>query len=287
MLILFSTGTDRCILNFTQQPVPSVDCNVYESDLETLTCKVESIDTAEVPDVQDLSIKWFFFNDTEYELTIGTNPVERSGGNGGHLTVTSTLYISGTSQPNASFVSEGFYYCKVQMFDASVVLHQSQRFEVFHREEYLQQGTACNERTFSAPLESCAVSRLSVDESTTTSILPDSTATTKTPNEENTTTTDEEPTPPSSSTVDTGSRGSGGTLEVWIYVLVAVAAVFAMIIVILAIMCVGLCLRRSQTMDANSLKRKLTQPMKQIYSHVLHNSRKSNAIKCPINVQYV
>ena len=281
MLILFSTGADRCILNFTQQPAPSVDCNVYESDLETLTCRVESIDTAEVPDVQDLSIKWFFFNDTEYELTIGTNPVERTGGNGGHLTVTSTLHISGTSQPNASFVSEGFYYCKVHMFDGSVVLHQSQRFEVFNRDEYLQRASSCSGRTFSAPLESCAVSRLSADVSTTTSILPDSTATTKTPNEENTTTTDEEPTPPSSSTVDTGSRGSGGTLEVWIYVLVAVAAVFAMIIVILAIMCVGLCLRRSQTMDANSLKRKLT------HSHVLHNSRKSNAIKCPINVQYV
>ena len=233
---------------------------MYESDLETLTCRVESIDRAEVPDMRDLSIKWFFFNDTEYELTIGTNPVERTGGNEVHdLTVTSTLHISGTSQPNATFVSEGFYYCKVHLFDASVVLHQSQIFEVFHREEYLQQSVSCSERTFSARLESCAVSRLSVEESTTTSIiLPDSTATTKTPNEENPTTTDEEPTPPSSSTVDTGSRGSGGTLEVWIYVLVAVAAVFAMIIVILAIMCVGLCLRRSQILNANSLQRKST-----------------------------
>ena len=258
MLILFSTGTDRCILNFTQQPVPSVDCNVYDLDLETLTCRVESIDTAGVPDVQDLSIKWFFFNDTEYDLTIGTNPVERTGGSVGHLTVTSTLHISGTSRPNATVVSEGFYYCRVHMFDASVVLHESQRFKVLHREEYLQQASSCSERTFSAALESCAVSRLSVDESTTTSILPDSTATTKTPNEENPTTTDEEPTPPSSSTVDTGSRGSGGILEVWIYVLVAVAAVFAMIIIILAIMCVGLCLRRSQILNANSLQRKST-----------------------------
>ena len=59
-----------------------------------------------------------------YELTIGTNPLQRTGGNGSHLTVTSMLKISGTSQPNASFVSEGLYYCYtyVDIFDTSVVL---------------------------------------------------------------------------------------------------------------------------------------------------------------------
>ncbi len=45
------------------------------------------------------------------------------------------------------------------------------------------------------------------------------------------------------------------TLQVWIYVLVGVAAVFGIIIVILAIMCVGLCVRRSKTQDSHTLKR--------------------------------
>ncbi len=50
------------------------------------------------------------------------------------------------------------------------------------------------------------------------------------------------------------------TLQVWIYVLVGVAAVFGIIIVILAIMCVGLCIRRSKTQDSSlSLKRELCE----------------------------
>ena len=243
------------------QPITSVDCNVYETDLEVLTCTVESLSTADIADPQDIVIKWFFFNDTEYELAVGVNPPQRTGGNGGHVTVTSTIHISGTSQPNASFVNEGFYHCQVQMIDTSVMSKPSQKFEVFNRDQYLQASTSCSERTFTAPLQSCAVYRIREDTTTTTAVNNDTT-TTKTPNDKENKTTDERqgPTSPAPSTSDSSpntSGGGGGTLEVWIYVLVAVAAVFAMIIVILAIMCVGLCLRRSQTMDANSLKRKL------------------------------
>ena len=49
---------------------------------------------------------------------------------------------------------------------------------------------------------------------------------------------------------------SGSTLQVWLYVVVAVAAVFAMIIIVLTIMCMGLCLRKSQTGDLEAMKRK-------------------------------
>ena len=45
-------------------------------------------------------------------------------------------------------------------------------------------------------------------------------------------------------------------LQVWLYVVVAVAAVFAMIIIILVIMCVGLCLRKSKTGDLETPIRK-------------------------------
>ena len=80
---------------------------------------------------------------------------------------------------------------------------------------------------------------------------------TKTPNEEDTTTTDERHTPPSS-TVDTGISGSGVSLEVWIYLLMAVAAVFAVIFVIMATIFVGQCLRRSHMVNDNSHQRKST-----------------------------
>ncbi len=65
---------------------------------------------------------------------------------------------------------------------------------------------------------------------------------------------------PSASVVSDEEGGDGGgksseTLQLWLYVVVAVAAVFAMIIIILAIMCIGLCLRKSQTGDLETLKR--------------------------------
>ena len=42
------------------------------------------------------------------------------------------------------------------------------------------------------------------------------------------------------------------TLQMWIYVLVGIAVVFLMIIIILTIMCVGLCLRNNKTRDSQT-----------------------------------
>ena len=243
---------DRCILNFTVQPVTSVDCNVYETDLEVLTCTVELLSTADVADPQDILIKWFFFNDTEYEVAVGVNPPQGTGGNGGHVTVTSTLHISGTSQPNASYVSEGFYYCQVQITDRSVQSKPSQKFEVFNRDQHLQASSSCSERTFTAPLQSCAVYRIREDTPTTTgpisvhytstdSAMPCST-------ERDTTTppvwTEGQSTPP----LITRTEGSERPLErIWIYVLASLAGAFAIIILILVVSFVLICRFRIAT----------------------------------------
>ena len=232
--VLFCTDIDRCILNFTVQPVTSVDCNVYETDLEVLTCTVESLSTADVSDPQDILIKWFFFNDTEYELTVGVNPPQRTGGNGGHVTVTSTLHISGTSQQNASYVSEGFYHCQVQMTDRSVQSQPSQKFEVFNRDQYLQASTSCSERTFTAPLQSCAVYHIREDTPITTAAIN---ATTATVNDRHNTIggttlvlseSQSTPPPPTSSDNNEGDRA----LPIWVYILIALVAVVAVIIVL-------------------------------------------------------
>lgn len=148
---------------FTQQPVSSVDCDVYQEEKVTLKCMVESSSTADLVDTSDINIRWYFNNGTEYELTIGTSQMG-SGGNGGQVQVTSTLDIS-ARLPNVSFVSTGFYYCKVEMISASVHQNCSQSFEVFTQEMYLQQGSVCAGRSFHQPLRSCAVHR---DVSTTT-----------------------------------------------------------------------------------------------------------------------
>ncbi len=52
-----------------------------------------------------------------------------------------------------------------------------------------------------------------------------------------------------SSTLEFTAEPDNSRLRLWVYVLVAIAAVFGMIIVVLAILCVGLCLKKNKTED--------------------------------------
>ena len=228
----------------------TIYCDVYQSDL-VLTCSVVSLSTADIADPQDVSFRWYFYNGTQYELSVGISH-NRSGGNGANVQVTSTLQISGTSQ-SAAYLSQGFYYCQVHMIDMNVVSNFSQRFQVLSQDHYIRYASSCSETTFIHSVQMCAVYRVIEELRTTktetldmtTAQIPDKEATTATP-------VDRSSSSPTSSTSDQ-TISNGETLQVWINVLVAVAAVLAMIIIILAITSVGLCLKRSQTMDNNSL----------------------------------
>ena len=66
---------------------------------------------------------------------------------------------------------------------------------------------------------------------------------------ESVTTEDHTTTSATTPTVTGTGEPQGSPLQVWVYVLVAVAAVFGMIIVVLAILCVGLCLKKNKTED--------------------------------------
>ena len=118
---------------------------MYEADL-VLTCGVVSLSTADIADPQDVSFRWYFYNGTEYELSVGINHT-RSGGNGANVQVNSTLQISGTSQ-TAAYLSQGFYYCQVQMIDMNVRSIFSQRFQVISQDYYFQYVSSCSEKTF-------------------------------------------------------------------------------------------------------------------------------------------
>ena len=255
-LLLFYIDTDSCILNFTQQPVTSINCDVYDTNIEVvLTCSVVSLSAGDIVDPLDVSFRWYFYNGTEYELSVGINHT-RSGGNGVNIQVSSTLQIGETH--NAAYLGQGFYYCQVRMIEIPSTSNFSQRFQVLNQDGYLQEASSCSGKTFIDSVQTCAVYRVSEELLTTKSETLDMT-TRQTPDKEATTATppvDRLSSSPSSSIGDVNTN-SGETLQVWIYVLVAVAAVFAMIIIILAIMCVGLCLRRSQTMDTNSLDSEL------------------------------
>ena len=171
---------------------------------------------ADIADPQDVSFRWYFYNGTEYELLVGVNHT-RLGGSGGLVEVTSTLHISGISQ-NTAHLSEGFYYCQVQLIDTNVVSNLSQRFQVWSEDDYIQYATSCSEKTFIDMMEMCAVYRVTEEPPTTT---PETFMATTAPR-----TQDKEATAApltdvfqSTDSLSTSAVNISGTmLETWIYV---------------------------------------------------------------------
>ena len=207
-----------------------------------------------------LNIRWFFFNNRtnhESELTNGTNETRREGGNAVPVVISSTLAISRSSEGNVANLAVGSYYCRVQVNDPTMHANSSQQFMALTENHYLQIASGCDRTSFVAERNVCAVHNTGTNRVTTNpnpstvdSNTVDSDLTLEGTTSEATLGEDKQLTDPAQPSPD--RNGGGTTLQVWIYVLVAVAAVFAMIIIILAIMCVGLCLRRSQsTMDTN------------------------------------
>ena len=128
---------------------------MYEASVIVLTCRVESLSLEDFADPSVINIRWYFDNGTEYELTTGVNHT-RLGGSGEKVQVTSTLKLSGTSNKSSVFLSEGSYYCQVQLMDRDVLLKTSQAFRVLNTDEHVQASTDCCERTFIDSVESCA-----------------------------------------------------------------------------------------------------------------------------------
>ena len=234
-------GQGECILNFTQQPVTEIDCDVYEEPVIVLMCRVESLSQDAFTDPSVIEIRWYFHNGTEYELTTGVGHI-RMGGNGDHVQVTSTLNVSGTSNQRFTFLGEGFYYCLVQMTDKVVVSNSSQRFQVLGQDQYVQAATSCDERTFIANVESCAayeVTAPTTQHQTTTDIVYDTTALST---EDRETTTEIALTEDKSSSTMTTladgdvDRGRGSLQVMWIAIAItAVAVIFVTTAIVVAI----------------------------------------------------
>ena len=248
------TNTEHCEYQYTAEPPGEIrNCNPYNEGLN-LGCNVTASSDP------DYEIRWFhnnsdgvirqlFNEDTDVSITCGSST--------GMLRMDCQIRI----QPQQSS-DIGHYYCQIHLSNRSA-LTPSSSFHLMDNEFYVnmaEQEDLCDEFDGSvAPeTEKCAEiissptpsSSLSIV-SPTTQLSPMTTPTESTTASGGTTTDD--------SNTD-ASEGSSG-LQTWLYVVVAVAAVFAMIIIILAIVCVGLCLRKSQTMDVESLKRKLTDAM--------------------------
>ena len=246
-------GQDSCILNFTQQPVTGIDCDVYEEPVIALTCRVESLTQDAFLDPSVIEIRWYFYNGTEYELTTGVGHT-RTGGNGDHVQVTSTLNVSGTSNQRFAFLGEGFYYCQVQMTDMVVIANSSQRFHVLSRDDYVQAATSCDERTFIANVESCAAYETTAQYLTTTDIVYDTTAL-STPDKETTVeiVQTQDTNSPKTTTLVGGDvdRGEGSLQIMWIAITITAVAVIFVTTAIIVVITTTLCRKSSKSRKSN------------------------------------
>ena len=240
---LVCIGQDNCILNFTQQPVTQVECNVYEQPVIVLTCSVESLSHEAFPDTSVIEIRWYFNNGTEHELTTGVDH-RRMGGTWDPVQVTSTLNISGTFNQRFSSLGEGFYYCQVDITDMAVVSNFSQRFQVLSRNEHLQISSRCNGEPFIANIESCAAYQVTTDVLATTEIAQTTTQASDNQNENTDSSTHSEVT--WQPTTSDENQKSEGITNVWVYVLIGVVAILLIIIVTLIVFGITLCQRLSR-----------------------------------------
>ena len=246
----------NCLLQFTEQPITSAQCNIYGEEEITLTCTISSEHlsrNAYALDPSGITIKWYYNNGTESELTAGASETRREGGNGDPVVISSILTISAISQHGAANLAKGSYYCRVNVAGwPGFVSNSSQQFSVLSMDEYFQIGISCSHTTFIAKERACAVCNTSgavvTEESSESLTLSTLNPTDVMIIQEVDTTV---------SVQSTFSRNEGIS-EIWIYVLVAIVGAFLITIVVLIVFIIKLILMtRNSQARRNNTDRKL------------------------------
>ena len=219
---------ENCVYKYTDQPPASLDCNLEEQI--QLKCKVTGPHNSHDP---LLGIRWFH-NSEQLQNNSTFTLTSLSEANN----ITSILTVKNWES------NQGSYRCQLSINGNTSQTIPSVSL-VLDGQLNSPGLPDCPSNTFFQMKPSCAtvpITRLSSPSVTPTPMLL-ITSTTQTLVTSHTSLL---PTPsPTVTTVDVG-----------LYVVVTVAAVFAMIIIIPVIMCVGLCLRKSKTGDLETPKRK-------------------------------
>lgn len=251
----------ECLYQYLRQPPSEItDCNPYSSTSNlVLECQA-SVPTSEVDGAE---IQWFNRNQritlNDFIPLAGIEQVTESEGDTDRSIVTSTLTLDGERFITTDGDGSGSYHCQIVVggSDAAAI---SDQLVINSQDTYSSITEDCSD-TYSEETISCAYSP-----TTTTPTASAAPATPTTPSTEYSNTTDsailpETTAPPTAPPTSPPTSPGGGTdtaegspLQVWVYVLVAIAAVFGMIIVVLAILCVGLCLKKNKTEDTNKRK---------------------------------
>ncbi len=271
--IMFSYYFSACDIWYMREPVSTVQCNPFSgSSMFALQCVVQ----APVSAGPRLDIVWFFTNTTGNTVPINMNTFppllsiasqNRTVMNGELIELTSTITLGRFSDP----IHAGRYYCQAQVDGATSSLTPSNTltftasdsvFNInpcgdsnggFRLEDFTQVSTRCAGSISSSTVfvPSSTVTPTSTSQSghsTSSPVLSSVLATSPTTDNIFSRMT---------TTVSIQSPGGRVSLSLWVYVLVGVAAVFAMIILVLTILYIGLCLKKNKTTD--SFKRELAK----------------------------
>ena len=265
---------------YTEQPPASLDCSPEEQI--QLKCKVTGSHNPHDP---RLGIRWFRDSDP---LTNTTTFTLTSFFEGSNITSILAMNVDGIQRDLER--NTGSYYCQLIIDGNTSQTNRSDSFELTREGLNVAGNPECQLTTFSKLENKCASVPMTVLPSPSVTPTPMLliTSTTQTLMTSHPS-LNSSPLPTSSPTVTTGDVTTGDVttpstspdtsrpptsptsnivtdsstdprpatpLQVWLYVVVAVAAVFAMIIIILVILCVGLCLRKSKTGDLETPKRK-------------------------------
>ncbi len=270
--IIFSYYFPACDIYYMREPVSTVQCNPFSgASMFALQCVVQ----APVSAGPRLDIVWFFTNTTGNTVPINMTfpPLvsiasqNRTVMNRELIELTSTITLGRFSDP----IHAGRYYCQAQVDGATSSLTPSNAL-TFTASDSVFNLNPCGDSNGGIGLEDFTQvsTRCAGSISSSTVFVPSSTVTPTSTSQSGHSTSSPvlssvlatSPTTDNifsrmTTTVSIQAPGGRVSLSLWVYVLVGVAAVFAMIILVLTILYIGLCLKKNKTTD--SFKRELAK----------------------------
>ena len=245
-----------CDIIYLMEPLSSIPCNPYEGDDSTfeLQCQVQAPATA----ASRLDIMWFFTNTSGDTVQISSETfssldairVTQNETTGDSLLLTSEISFRRFVSPTHA----GSYFCRVSVSGAATSFSQSnsQTYDM-ETSAVINLSTTCDNYadSFTQSAMRCA------GNVTSTRLLSTST-------DDPSTNIDPAATSnamsslshisifDSSTTMATNNplQPDRSVIHPWIYVLVGMAALIGMILILILILCIRCCLKKSKTMDS-------------------------------------